>query len=198
MKLKIKEYKEKYQKIWMLPSLFFGIFNLALGIYSSSIYSVSVAIYYFCLFVLRLIVNQKISPQKIYGFYAALIVLDFALIIPILMMLLQQKEINFGLIIAITMATYTTYKVVLTVLYIIKNKKNDITQVRMKMLIHIIDSGVSIINLQYALIIVNGGFTANENMAVLSLISSLSIFLIMIVFSILFFKKERVALKKKW
>ena len=195
--MKIAAYKEKYQKLWMLPSLFFALFNLGLGLYSHSIYSYSIAIYYLCLFLLRLLVNVKKNKKRIYSFYLLLFLLDIALIIPIVMMLYQQKEIHFGLIIAITMATYTTYKATLTGMYIYKHRKENETSVRMKMIIHIVDAAVSIINLQYALIIVNGGFEGREDMSILSLISSLAIFLFIIVISCYFFKKEKNNLKEK-
>lgn len=196
MKIKIKEYKEKYQKLWMIPSLLFALFNLGLGFYSSSIYSFSIAIYYFLLFFLRLFVNLKKSKKNIYAFYFALFVLDVALVVPILMMVFQQKEVHFGLIIAITMATYTTYKVVITIMYGLKNKKVDETDVHMKMIVHIIDTSVSIINLQYALIVVNGGFEGREDMSILSMISSFAIFVFILVSSIYFFKKEKIKIEK--
>lgn len=193
--MKIKEYKEKYQKLWMIPSLLFALFNLELGIYSTSIYSYSIAIYYFLLFFLRLLVNLKKNKKNIYGFYFALFILDIALIVPILMMVFQQKEVHFGLIIAITMATYTTYKVVITIMQILKNRKVNETKERMKTIIHIVDSCVSIINLQYALIVVNGGFVGREDMSLLSMISSFVIFVLMMASSIYFFKKEKEQIK---
>lgn len=193
--MKIKEYKEKYQKLWMIPSLLFALFNLGLGIYSTSIYSYSIAIYYFLLFFLRLLVNLKKNKKSIYGFYFALFILDIALIVPILMMVFQQKEVHFGLIIAITMATYTTYKVVITIMQILKNRKVNETKERMKTIIHIVDSCVSIINLQYALIVVNGGFVGREDMSLLSMISSFVIFVLMMASSIYFFKKEKEQIK---
>lgn len=193
--MKIKEYKEKYQKLWMIPSLLFALFNLGLGIYSTSIYSYSIAIYYFLLFFLRLLVNLKKNKKSIYGFYFALFILDIALIVPILMMVFQQKEVHFGLIIAITMATYTTYKVVITIMQILKNRKVSETKERMKTIIHIVDSCVSIINLQYALIVVNGGFVGREDMSLLSMISSFVIFVLMMASSIYFFKKEKEQIK---
>ncbi len=193
--MKIKEYKEKYQKLWMIPSLLFALFNLGLGIYSTSIYSYSIAIYYFLLFFLRLLVNLKKNKKSIYGFYFALFILDVALIVPILMMVFQQKEVHFGLIIAITMATYTTYKVVITIMQILKNRKVNETKERMKTIIHIVDSCVSIINLQYALIVVNGGFVGREDMSLLSMISSFVIFVLMMASSIYFFKKEKEQIK---
>ena len=193
--MKIKEYKEKYPKLWMIPSLLFALFNLGLGIYSTSIYSYSIAIYYFLLFFLRLLVNLKKNKKSIYGFYFALFILDIALIVPILMMVFQQKEVHFGLIIAITMATYTTYKVVITIMQILKNRKVNETKERMKTIIHIVDSCVSIINLQYALIVVNGGFVGREDMSLLSMISSFVIFVLMMASSIYFFKKEKEQIK---
>ncbi len=193
--MKIKEYKEKYQKLWMIPSLLFALFNLGLGIYSTSIYSYSIAIYYFLLFFLRLLVNLKKNKKSIYGFYFALFILDVALIVPILMMIFQQKEVHFGLIIAITMAAYTTYKVVMTIMQILKNRKVNETKERMKTIIHIVDSCVSIINLQYALIVVNDGFVGREDMSLLSMISSFVIFVLMMASSIYFFKKEKEQIK---
>lgn len=193
--MKIKEYKEKYQKLWMIPSLLFALFNLGLGIYSTSIYSYSIAIYYFLLFFLRLLVNLKKNKKSVYGFYFALFILDIALIVPILMMIFQQKEVHFGLIIVITMATYTTYKVVITIMQILKNRKVNETKERMKTIIHIVDSCVSIINLQYALIVVNGGFVGREDMSLLSMISSFVIFVLMMASSIYFFKKEKEQIK---
>lgn len=193
--MKIKEYKEKYQKLWMIPSLLFALFNLGLGIYSTSIYSYSIAIYYFLLFFLRLLVNLRKNKKSIYGFYFALFILDVALIVPILMMIFQQKEVHFGLIIAITMAAYTTYKVVMTIMQILKNRKANETKERMKTIIHIVDSCVSIINLQYALIVVNDGFVGREDMSLLSMISSFVIFVLMMASSIYFFKKEKEQIK---
>ena len=48
---------------------------------------------------------------------ASLFVIDFALITPISMMVLQQKRVAYSLIPAIAMAAYTTYKITLSYVY---------------------------------------------------------------------------------
>lgn len=104
----------------------FALYNGYLGILYSSMWYGTICVYYLLLVVLRgsiIIAGRKYSMRKSWNdirkkVYLAeaivLLLLNLSLVIPISIMVLQQKPMNLTLIAAITMAAHTTYKIIMT------------------------------------------------------------------------------------
>ncbi len=108
--------------------------------------------------------------------------LNLALILPISLMVVLKKPVNMGLIPAITMAAYTTYKLTMASIHIQKQKRsnhNNILIVELRT-INFIDALVSILTLQNTLIMVKQTTSSGNDMLVLSSISSAVIYAVII------------------
>ena len=204
----------KYKIIFMLIfslaiNLGFIIYNSYLGIFFQDAFAIGISIYYLLLFVIRLItllVEKKISNKdkdvqtktratnyKVSSIFVFII--DLCLIAPIILMVTQPHDFKLGLIPAITMATYCCYKVVVAIINYVKSKKSQNPTIILLKEMDIIGAIVSILNLQRALIMVNGGM--NKNMQTLSLITSIGFILLIIAFSIVSFIRNNKLIKKQ-
>lgn len=97
-------------------------------------------------------------------------------------MALFEKPVNMGLIPAIAMAAYTTYKLTMSSIHIQKQKRNSsnnifVAELRM---INFIDALVSILTLQNTLIMVNQTKSSMDDMILLSVVSSAVIYMVMV------------------
>ena len=114
--------------------------------------------------------------------------LDLSLAIPLTLMVLEQKNIQYSQTVAIANAAYAAYKLIMA----IKNKKsaNKSKNLSIKMLrfLNLKDALVAILSLQYTLIITfDKGI--NKNMQILCAISTFTIWLTLIIMSIVNLKK---------
>ena len=145
----------------------FAIYNGFLGIRHSSLWYGTICVYYIMLTLLRgsiIAAAKRISrPEarkearnKAYLVISfLLLILNISLIIPVSMMVIQQKPVSMTLIPAITMAAYTTYKVIMASVNLRKRKASSDSLVRLLRTIGFIDALVSIITLQNTLIMVH-------------------------------------------
>lgn len=189
----IKDYN--FRTYWFsffsfLASIAFTIYNAFLGIYYQSLFNGSIAVYYLLLIIVRMIIilfelhwnktnDDEIDYKRVglfIGSCALLILINIALIVPISLMVLNQKTVLMGLIPAIAMAAYTTFKITMAIINYTKTRKNNHLSIRALRIINMIDALVSILSLQNTLIVVNGGSQAEE-MMILSGVSSLVIIL---------------------
>lgn len=186
----------------MFVSLLFAIYNAYLGIRYYDAFGIGISIYYFLLIFIRfsaLIVEKSVlkddditkgKKRKRYYFFASIFifVIDFCLIAPIILMVIHPRDFNLGMIPAITVATYTTYKIFISINnYKKSNKTSNLTIILLRE-INVLDAMVSILTLQRILIMSNGGMT--NDMRTLSLTSSVAILILIISFSIMFFIKN--------
>lgn len=163
------------------------IYNEIIGIYLSSSWNITISIYFFFLFINRLILfTNKCKSKKINIIISISLAIESIFLIgPIILMLMNKKTIKFSTIFAITMATYTTYKVVLAILNYTKNKKEG----KLQYTINLIDAIVSILNLQYALIHVFSNKDYQE-MWILMIISSVCFYILIMYIVIKTLNKE--------
>ncbi|MDE5867413.1 MAG: hypothetical protein K2H02_00540 [Anaeroplasmataceae bacterium] len=207
--MKFKDLKNKIMKdynfrtYWFsffsfLASIAFAIYNAFLGIYYQSLFNGSIAVYYLLLIIVRMIIilfelhwtkldSDKIENKRFGLFIGAcplLILINIALIVPISLMVLNQKNVLMGLIPAIAMAAYTTFKITMAIINYKKTRKNDHLSIRALRIINMIDALVSILSLQNTLIVVNGG-SQSEDMMILSGVSSLVIILSILIIIII-------------
>ena len=88
---------------------------------------------------------------------ALLFATDSSLIAQITMIELQKKEEYFSSVHAITIAAYTTYKIIMSAINFSKAKKNGNLSVKMLRNVNLVDALVSVLSLQYALVLTVGG-----------------------------------------
>lgn len=177
-------------------TIIFALYNGFLGIRLLSIWHGGICIFYFLLAAIRGIIllteknnSTKDDKQKsecrqrtfIISTFL-LLLLNLALILPISLMVVLKKPVNIGLIPAIMMAVYTTYKLTMASVHIHRQKRrnyNNILIVELQ-IINFIDALVSILTLQNTLIMVNQTTSNGNDMFVLSCISSAVIYAIII------------------
>ena len=116
-----------------------------------------------------------------------LLLLNLALILPVSLMAVLEKPVNMGLIPAITMAAYTTYKLTMTSVHIQKQRHSRSGNVLISELrtINFIDALVSILTLQNTLIMVKQTESGCNDMFLLSAVSSAVIYIVILFITIL-------------
>lgn len=115
---------------------------------------------------------------------------DISLIAPITLMALQKKEVNFSSVHAITIAAYTTYKIIMSAINFSKAKKNGNLSVKMLRNVNLVDALVSVLSLQYALVMTFGGGIEGD-MLFLCAFSSLAVWVFLIILSVVNAVKSR-------
>ena len=141
-------------------TMVFAIYNGFLGIYHSSVWYGTICVYYMVLAGLRgtIILFQRKqrekSGEKVYITASVLLlILNISLIVPVSLMVIQQKPVNMTLIPAIAMTAYTTYKITMASVNLKRRRKSADNLIRMLRTISFIDALVSILTLQNTLII---------------------------------------------
>lgn len=99
-------------------------------------------------------------------------------------MTLQQKNVNFSTVTAITIATYTTYKIIMSAVNFSKSQKSRHLSVKMLRNINFVDALVSLLSLQYTLIMTFGGGISGD-MLVVCACSSFAVWIFLIFMSVL-------------
>ncbi len=189
--MKIKDiYKNKELRLYInttisfVITILFALYNGILGIVNSSIWNGSICVYFILLTIMKIIIltterriktaSHQVKIKTRYKIFITisilLLVLNLALITPISLMVMNKKEVNFGMITAITLASYTTYKITYSIIMYVKNKTNRNLIFRQLRLINLIDAIISVLTLQNTLIVVNG--PVGEDMFILSAITS--------------------------
>lgn len=178
----------------------FAGYNIFLGVSYQSAWNIGIAIYYALLVCIRACIlfsekrfhkkyltdEQKEPARKNLFLMQSifLFIIDLALIAPISLMVMQEKEIHFTAIPAIATAAYTTYKIILSTRSIIKTRKQKNLSVRILKNISFVDALVSVLSLQYTLIMTFGNGIEGE-MLTLCATTSFAIWTLLIVVSLL-------------
>lgn len=182
-------------------TLIFCCYNLFLGIAYNSDWNISISVYYFLIVAIRIYVGiselnrrrsydvsvnkiTSVSPRQrrlflIPGFL--LFILDFTLIVPIFLMVTQKKTVNYSMIAAITIAAYTVYKITASIIGYVKTKNIKNFNITILKSINVVDALVSVLSLQYALIMTVDG-NINDNMRTLCGITGFAIWAIILIF----------------
>lgn len=153
-------------------TLAFAGYNIFLGIAYQTIWNIGIAVYYILLGGIRAYVlfserklhklgltdKQKEKANKKLYFVQSIFLffIDLALILPISLMVMQEKEVHYTTIPAIATAVYTTYKIIISTRNFIKNKTQKHISVKILKNINFIDALVSVLSLQYTLIMTFG------------------------------------------
>ncbi|MCD7805239.1 MAG: hypothetical protein LUH03_08880 [Oscillospiraceae bacterium] len=199
----IEKYRTDYEfrtfsSAWLSLGItvLFAAYNGYLGIAQGSLWHGSIAGYYIILAIIREIIllsDRKIRRQesgknearmKTFRISSAfLMLLNIALICPIALMVMFEKPVGYPLYVAIAMAAYTTYKIIMASVNFGSKKKKLSGNILISELraINLIDAIVSVMSLQNTLIMVNGGA---ESMLTLSAITSGAMYALVLVITI--------------
>ena len=179
-----------------LVGLGFTVFNVVLGIVYKSVWNISISVYYVLLAIVRGIVvhsqrkvivadNQKKQEQykRIYfKTHILMIFMDMCLIAPIVYMVIGERSYEYGLIPAIAMAAYTTYRITIGIINLGKSRKQENILIRELRTVNLQDSLVAVLTLQNALIIANG--SDMQSMLALTAWTSAGIWLMIVIFTV--------------
>jgi len=178
----------------------FTIFNAVLGIVYKSVWNGTISVYYVFLAIVRgiIVLSQRKYDEDDYGSkrkvyiitHILMIFMDLCLIAPIAFMVMGDRTYKYGLIPAITMAAYTTYRVVMGSLQLSSSRKYENILVKELKVINLQDSLVAVLSLQNSLIIATG--TSVSSMVKLTGWTSGGIWLLIVLFTVksLFYIKK--------
>ena len=184
---------------FFVTALFAG-YNIFLSFAYQTSWNIGIAIYYVILvgirayvlfsekkmYKLKLSEEQKETARKNLYFVQSilLLIIDLALITPISLMVLQKKNVDYSTIPAIILAAYTTYKIIAAIINYIKTRKQKHLSIKILKNINLIDALVSILSLQYVLIMTFGNGIEGE-MLTLCAISTFTVWVLIIAISVL-------------
>ena len=180
-------------------SLAFAGYNIFLGAAYETVWNISVAVYYLLLVGVRAFVGIKEIKFKKSGLTdeekeerrrnvflvqsIMLFVVDLALVGPITIMALQRKSVDYSTIPAIAVAAYTVFKIVTSSISYAKTRKMTNLGVRSFKNLNFIDALVSVLTLQYTLIMTFGD-GINGEMLTLCAVTSFAIWVFLIAVSV--------------
>lgn len=174
----------------------FALYNGYLGLCHGSVWHSSISLFYFLLMAIRgmILLTEKRNRTRseaeqgrcrrrtflVSSFF--LLALDFALMLPIAMMVVLDKPVTMGLIPAIAMAAYTTWKIIMASLHISWQRRRSGGNILVSELrtINFIDALVAILTLQNTLIMVKGASDGENHMLPVSAASSALIYVIIV------------------
>ena len=148
-------------------SLFFAAYNFAVFVKTRYEWNIGIAIYYALLCIVRAVVEiAGIRGKKRDDDHAGektavaagvfTCAISAALVLPIAMMTMNRREVHYDTITAITVAAYTTYKIVIAVRSFLKTRHAYSATISTLKNIGFIDALTSVLSLQYTLIVTFG------------------------------------------
>lgn len=178
----------------------FALYNGYLGFRYGSVWHGSIGIFYLLLMVIRGIVlltemrnqtrlaaEQNRCRRRIFLISSVLLlVLDLTLILPISMMVVLDKPVSMGLIPAIAMAVYTTWKITMASIHVGRQRRRSGGNILVAELrtVNFIDALVAILTLQNTLIMVKRTTMDENAMLPLSAASSAVIYAVIVVITV--------------
>lgn len=178
----------------------FALYNGYLGLRYGSVWHGSIGIFYLLLMVIRGIVlltemrnqtrlaaEQNRCRRRIFLISSVLLlVLDLTLILPISMMVVLDKPVSMGLIPAIAMAVYTTWKITMASIHVGRQRRRSGGNILVAELrtVNFIDALVAILTLQNTLIMVKRSTMDENAMLPLSAASSAVIYAVIVVITV--------------
>lgn len=181
-------------------TLLFALCNGILGFWRLSVWHGSICVFYLLLAAVRgmILLTEKNNRmrsahekarcrQRMFSITAVmLLLLNLALVLPISLMVQLEKPVNIGLIPAIAMAAYTTYKITMASIHLGKQRRAVGSNILVRELrtISFIDALVSILSLQNTLIVVNQTEADAQNMLRLTAVSGTAIYLAVVALTV--------------
>lgn len=171
---------------------FFGLYHLILGILNQTKFNQAISAFYFMLPFLRSLIlfsGKKKEKQILFSRIELvfLLLLDLTLEIPVVLMLLGEREVSLGTIPAIASAAYTAFKTTSSLVSFFRKNGTE-TEISKHVRLH--DSLLSILVLQNTLILTFGQKN-QDDMKILATISSTIIVLFMLFDSLYLIHKQK-------
>lgn len=197
--------------ISFFTTLAFCCYNVFLGIAYGVVWNWCIAVYFALLLGIRAFVIfseikfykdklpddvKALNRKNLYLVQSTvLLVLDVALIAPVSLMVMQMKAVAYSGVPAIAVAAYTTYKIISATVNYLKTGKINILSVKILRKVNLIDALVSVLSLQYTMVMTFGDGVVGEMFKVCAVTSFLiwGLTVVVSVFSIY----QAVKLKKK-
>lgn len=186
----VNKYRNDYRFSTMLTSsiswcvnIAFSLFNGIFGLIQLSVWHLSVCVYYIFLLGIRghilLSIRKRRDQRAVYiRTHIFLIFMNLSMIIPIAVMVVGERGYTYGLIPAITVAAYTTYRITMATIQLKKSRKSSWPLVKELRVINFVDALMAVITLQNTLIMANGGMSGG--MKTLCVWTNGGIFLLML------------------
>lgn len=192
-----------FSTISMLIGFAFALYNGVIGIVCRSLWNGAICVYYFLLAGIRAIIislHRKEAAGRhkrdaahrrktCFATHMVLILMNISLVVPAAVMVTDGRSYTYGLIPAIAMAAYTTYRITMSIIHYRRSRHNANIYVAELRAINVIDSLVAVLTLQNALIVTNGGMT--DEMQTLSAWTSAGILVIIAVITVQSFLRIR-------
>ena len=178
----------------------FAMYNGYLGLWHRSVWHGSICVFYLLLMAIRgmvLLTEKRGQAQSeverdrcrrrtflISSLF--LLALDLSLMLPIAMMVVLDKPVTMGLIPAIAMAAYTTWKITMASLHINWQRRRASGNILIAELrtVNLIDALVAILTLQNTLIMVKRTDAGENSMLPVSAASSAVIYVVIVVITL--------------
>ena len=185
-----------FSTVSMLIGFAFALYNGVIGIVCRSLWNGAICVYYFLLAGIRAIIislHRKEAAGRhkwdaahrrktCFATHMVLILMNISLVVPVAVMVNGRRSYTYGLIPAIAMAAYTTYRITMSIIHYRRSRHNANIYVAELRAINVIDSLVAVLTLQNALIVTNGGMT--DEMQTLSAWTSAGILVIIAVITV--------------
>ncbi len=171
-------WSDKVQRVFvsstlsLIATVAFAGYNLFLWLTCGAAWNIGIAVYYVLLAGIRAHVllserrfrradlseeQREAIRKKIFLTQSGMLFcIDLALIVPISLMVMQEKEVNYSQIPAIATAAYTTYKIVISTCNFVKDRKERHWSVKIFKTLNFVDALVSVLSLQYILVMTFG------------------------------------------
>lgn len=148
----------------VVATLAFGIFNTAVYVMRGALWSLCIAIYYYFVFAIKIALlwyetilknkvdsndKKRVTANLVYR--ALFFVIDVALIAPIALMALNQREVHYSDVTAIAFSAYTVYKITASALNLKRARRGDNLSAQTLRALNFKDALLSVIALQYVL-----------------------------------------------
>ena len=199
MEMQRKDYLLKtvtFSIVSMLVGFAFALYNGVIGIVCRSLWNGAICVYYFLLAGIRAIIislHRKEAAGRhkrdathrrktCFATHTVLVLMNLSLVVPAAVMVTDGRSYTYGLIPAIAMAAYTTYRITMSIIHYMRSRHNANIYVAELRAINVIDSLVAVLTLQNALIVTNGGMT--DEMQTLSAWTSAGILVIIAVMTL--------------
>ncbi len=161
-----------FSALSLILTAFFAIYNLYLGLAYRLIWNASIMLYYLILLVIKSIIMagkrrwraldsaelDKKQRTLVNVVNVFLIIVDLALFAPVTIMVLGARPVGIGMIPAIAVAAFTTYKVTMAIISFQRARKSSDIILRTLKTISLKEAVVSVITLQNTLIMTFGDF----------------------------------------
>lgn len=203
---KIKDVFNDYYKstiitavISMITALLFALFNGLIGIINEAPWNFFISIYYLLLIIVRMETlifekkaykdnNNEIRKKAYIASFCILMILNIALIGPIVLMIKNLRSGDVGMILSIAMAAYAFTSITIAIINAKKSIKHDNLLVKQNRIIDLISALVSILILQHTLIVVNGDYT--QDLVIMSAFTSAAFWAFIVFITIFSFVKN--------